>query len=410
MRGDKPPPWENGKRMGWFRHRRKNKLLVLLLAPLLAVSAGCRPAPWGLWQSYSARFIDGQGREIEPRVSDHTTSEGEAYAMFFALVDNDQATFDRLLNWSRNNLARGDLRQHLPGWEWGKDKNGQWTVLDTNSAADADVWMACSLLEAGRLWNQASYRNQGLAMMDQIAHHEVADLPGFGMMLLPGAEGYVHQRSATLKTWIINPSYLPLFLFERMAEADPSGPWQKIALNIPRLLQLSAVHGYAMDWVEYVPGDGFYPINPHPAQDGKTLESAVGSYDAIRVYLWAGLLNANNRRRSDVLGAVPGMRVWLAEHDVPPEKISDTGIPMMQEGPVGYTAALLPYLRAWSHQEKVVMRQMIRLSVQKNSETGLYGNDQAYYDQNLALFASGFLEGRFRFGQHGELKVDWINA
>jgi endo-1,4-beta-D-glucanase Y len=39
--------------------------------------------------------------------------------------------------------------------------------------------------------------------------------------------------------------------------------------------------------------------------------------------------------------------------------------------------------------------------------TGLYGKDLAYYDQNLALFATGFLSDRFRFGSGGELNVEW---
>ena len=39
--------------------------------------------------------------------------------------------------------------------------------------------------------------------------------------------------------------------------------------------------------------------------------------------------------------------------------------------------------------------------------SGLYGKDAAYYDQSLASFATGFLDGRFRFGPGGELNLDW---
>jgi endoglucanase len=52
-------------------------------------------------------------------------------------------------------------------------------------------------------------------------------------------------------------------------------------------------------------------------------------------------------------------------------------------------------------------RQMIRLNGQKDAASGLYGKDKAYYDQCLALFATGFLEARFRFGPGGELNVEW---
>jgi len=40
----------------------------------------------------------------------------------------------------------------------------------------------------------------------------------------------------------------------------------------------------------------------------------------------------------------------------------------------------------------------------------LYGKDLAYYDQNLALFATGYLDSRFRFGPGGELKVEWTHS
>ena len=88
-----------------------------------------------------------------------TVSEGQAYAMMFALVANDRGTFDRVLAWTTNNLARGDLSQHLPAWLWGKhkDESKGYGVLDPNAATDADVWMAYALLEASRLWSEPRY-------------------------------------------------------------------------------------------------------------------------------------------------------------------------------------------------------------------------------------------------------------
>ena len=47
------------------------------------------------------------------------------------------------------------------------------------------------------------------------------------------------------------------------------------------------------------------------------------------------------------------------------------------------------------------------MSAQLDPASGLYGKDPAYYDQNLVLFATGFLDERFRFGLRGELKVEW---
>jgi len=52
-------------------------------------------------------------------------------------------------------------------------------------------------------------------------------------------------------------------------------------------------------------------------------------------------------------------------------------------------------------------QQRVQVSQQIDTATGLYGKNPAYYDQNLVLFATGFLDERFRFGPHGELKVEW---
>jgi endoglucanase len=409
-----------------------------LIAALMMLSAtgGCKQGPWSLWDSYSARFIDGQGRVIDRTTGDRTTSEGQAYAMFFALADNDRATFDRVLAWTQANLAGGDLEAHLPAWLWGKTGKGEWKTLDANPASDADVWMAYTLVEAGRLWKVPVYTNLGRKMMDQIAKSEVADLPSFGPLLLPGPVGFQHD-----KVWTLNPSYMPLFLFERLAQVDPAGPWRQIALNIPRFLDQSARHGFAMDWVDYVPGDGFYPATLQPAASpvqpaattaqpaatakppaaspvqpvaataqpagGNQTVAPGGSYDAIRVYLWAGMTDGKGEARAQILNALPAMSVYLANHDAPPQMVSDQGIPLAQDGPVGFSAAVLPYLRAFPDHSSVSAKQTVRMSEQRDQSTGLYGKDTAYYDQNLALFATGYLDGRFRFGASGELNVEW---
>ncbi len=412
--------------MSHSNFRPGNRFFLIAALCILSFAAGCKHGPWQLWQSFSSRFIDpDSGRVIDFNAGDHTTSEGQAYALFFALAANDRPTFDHVLAWTQTNLAAGDLSAHLPAWLWGKGKDGQWKVLDANSASDADVWMAYSLIEAGRLWKSPSDTSLGRALLALIAKNEVADLPGFGSMLLPGPTGFQHGD-----TWTLNPSYLPLFIFERFAAVDPSGPWHEIALNIPRLLEQSSRHGYAMDWVEYVPGDGFYPAAPPstppptpppspaaaaaPANPSSATAIApantdepVGSYDAIRVYLWAGMIDRHDPMRVAILNAIPAMGAYLAVHDAPPEKVSQQGIPSQNDGPVGFSAAVVPYLHAFPDLSRASVRQMIRMNAQKDAASGLYGKDKAYYDQCLALFATGFLEARFRFGPGGELNVEW---
>ena len=411
-----------------FRRNMRSRLRLLVpFLFLLGATGGCRQGPWTLWSAYASHFIDGQGRVIDPQGGDRTTSEGQSYALFFALVNNDQARFDQVLKWTQANLAQGDLGAHLPAWLWGKSKQGEWKALDANPAADSDVWIAYSLLEAGRLWDKPAYGNLGRQMLGLVARQEVAELPGFGMMLMPGPTALFAHNG----TWTVNPSYVPLFIFERFSAIQPSGPWGAIAMNIPQLLKQGARHGFAMDWTDYVPSDGFYPApapGPGPAAQGESQKGdqpkgdqqkgeqkgdakpepppAVGSYDAIRVYLWAGMLG-EGQTRTDMIGAISGMRSYLGNHGAPPEKVSDQGIPLEQDGPVGFSAALLPYLRAFPDADKSAAQQRIRMSSQLDPTSGLYGKNPSYYDQNLVLFATGFLDERFRFGPRGELNVEW---
>jgi endoglucanase len=384
----------------WINRLGKPSLLFVLILPLCP-TGGCKEGAWTLWNAYQARFIDSQGRVIDHTGGDRTTSEGQAYAMFFALVDNDRPAFDRIFSWTQANLAGNDLSTHLPSWLWGRAPDGQWKTIDPNPASDADVWMAYDLIEAGRLWNAPSYTSTGRALMSLISQREVANLNGFGPMLLPGPSGFQHNQITTL-----NPSYMPLFIFQRFAAVDPAGPWQQIALNIPRMLAGSARNGYAMDWITYIPGDGFYPAPPMSTGNADS-NVPGGSYDAIRVYLWAGMLDGTGSIRAQVLSAIPGMSTYLADHDAPPEKVSDQGIPLAQDGPVGFSAAVLPYLRAFPDSSRVSARQTVRIGRMRDAATGLYGKDLAYYDQNLALFATGFIDARFRFGSGGELNVEW---
>jgi endo-1,4-beta-D-glucanase Y len=379
-------------------------ILTLLLISTV-IDIGCRRTSWPLWNSYSGRFINAQGRVFDPNTDGHTTSEAQAYAMFFALVANDRPRFDRILTWTEVNLAQGDLTLHLPASNWAKEKDGKGKVQDANSSSDADVWIAYSLFEAGRLWRDQRYDLLGRGLLTQISSSEVVDLPGFGKMLLPGPVGF--QRN---NIWTLNPSYVPVFIFDQLAVKDPTGPWHQISVNVPRMLAASARHGFAMDWVTYFPGDGFYPV-PEPQAGtyaSKNNDTSGGSYDAIRVYLWAGLQSDTGPVRTSLVNAVSAMDGYLRDHDAPPSRVDDQGVPMAQPGPVGFSAAVLPYLRAFPGHSRLGAQQMIRMSLMKDEATGLYGKDLTLYDQNLSLFAAGFLDRKFEFGPQGELRTDWM--
>lgn len=363
------------------------KLLLHFLV-MVAASTYCAADDWPLWKSYTARFMDNQVRVIDHDAGDRTTSEAQAYAMFFALVANDRSRFDGLLRWTEQNLASGDLSAHLPAWLWGRKSGDQWGVVDTNPAADADVWMAYTLIEAGEAWNESRYTRLGTAMAKRISAEEVIQIPRIGLVLLPAPKGFQHRDSYRL-----NPSYLPLQLLIRLGRALPDGPWRQIAASVPTLVKGSAPHGFAMDWTEIKQGDTVTP-------------SFIGSYEAIRVYLWAGMLDPATPERDNLLKALPGMAKCLRSTAIPPAKVKQDGSIEDPNGPVGFSGALVPYLSALG-ETALREQQMERVRSQFDSKTGLYGSPAKYYDQNLLLFALGSTEHRFWFDSQGGLNTSW---
>ena len=353
--------------------------MIAMIAGALLAASPCGPS-WPLWGRYVETFVAADGRVIDRSANDRTTSEGQAYALFFSLVANDRALFERLLTWTERNLARGDLGTNLPAWHWGRRKDGSWGVIDGNSASDADLWIAYALLEAGRLWSEPRYEKLARRVLANAAAREVASVPGFGPVLLPGPAGFALDGG-----YRINPSYAPPPLLRRFAHLGR--PWEQVERSSLRFLQLFAAGGAAPDWAFAARGQ----LSPDPVT-GRT-----GSYDAIRVYLWVGMMPERDDRIAGIGGAL--LRSFESTGRLP-ERLDARTLRAEGEAPPGFYAALLPLSPA---EARPALER--RLSAARSG--GLYGSPPAYYDQNLALFAQGFLESRYRFGSDGSLIPAW---
>jgi endoglucanase len=359
-------------------------VLLTVVVLCMVKPVNCSGDTWPLWEAYAEQFIQADGRVIDPADGGRTTSEGQAYAMFFALVANDRARFASLLQWTRHNLVNGEADNRLPAWLWGRRKDGTWGIVDSNSAADADTWLAYTLVEAGRLWEQPHYRRMGVELVRQIERYEVATLPGLGPMLLPGSRGF----EAMASLWRLNPSYLMLQHFHRFAAILPNGPWQEIATNSALALLLGSPRGIAPDWVGYHESKRFVP-------DPGT--GPIGSYDAIRVYLWAGMLAESDPLRSLIQSALSGIQRAITEQGGLPEKLDTvTGEPS-GNAPRGFYYAVLPYLEALGDKRRA---SLLKKRMLRNHHAA-----SGYYDRNLLLFSEGWREKRFTFSQQGELQL-----
>ena len=361
--------------------------MALVLMPG-ALFAACSPP--AAWTAFRDAFLSADGRVIDAGTPTlHTTSEGQSYALFLALVSGDRDSFERTLRWTENNLAGGDLSARLPAWQWGRHDDGSWGVLDRISASDSDVWIAYTLFEAARIWQEPRYAVIAQGLAAQILSQEVVDIPGLGLTLLPAPSGFHPETDV----WRLSPSYYPLQILRGLAVASGDARWQAIATSAQRTLIGSAPRGYAPDWTQYRVGHGWQP-DPDTQADG--------SYAAIRVYLWVGLLSAADPDavRLKMHFAPFANRVTAAI--AVPEHIDTRTGHVSGEGPPGFLHAVVPFLQTSAYDD--ASRRFAAAFRDMADARPMEG----YYNQVLFLFSRLWLDDCYRFARDGSLIINRV--
>ena len=164
----------------------------------------------------------------------------------------------------------------------------------------------------------------------------------------------------------------PFWLLSRRFASLP-GPWKALRANGEKIVAASMPLGIVPDWTLWRGGR----LLPDREQ------GSVGSYDAIRVYLWLGMLDARDPLRARA-GEGP-LALWRARGVVPERFDARSPRRATGKGPAGFLAALLP----------------LEPKLRAELDAALAG--APYYDQALALFGEGFADGRFRFARDGKL-------
>ncbi len=353
-----------------------------------ATSAG---AEWPEWNTFVSRFVQDDGRIIDITFDGKSTSEGQSYGLFFALVANQRERFDTILKWTSSNLAWNQLGVRLPAWHWGKRDDGSWGIKDQNSAADSDLWIAYSLLEAARLWHEPRYDALARKMLAQIQAKEVTDVAGVGPLLLPGPEGF---RLSGNRVRLVT-SYYPPFMFRYLATVDPAGPWKKIWENFEPLVMQACAAGVAPDMFVVEPGGAVKPDSE---------AQPVGSYDAVRVYTWAGMSGAAG---SALVKKLAPYDALIHRYEAPPEKVDPVSGRVLADQylPLGYSGAVLPYLKALGDEEELKRQQRRLVQAELKHKVGI--GKANYYDAAISLFGQGWLDGRYRFDPQGRVIPAW---
>ncbi len=359
--------------------RRLAVMVTLFWVSVTPADALCRA--WPEWAEFRQAYLQADGRVIDRSLPDQpTVSEAAGYAAFLALVGDDRPTFELIIRWVRDNLSGGDLNQRLPAWRWGHRDAGDWGVLDSNSASDADLWLAFDLVEAGRLWAEPRFARLGRQLAMRILDEEVVHLDDLGPVLLPGREGFVHDGQRA----VVNPSYAPSFVLARLSSIDPR--FGALNQSTDRLLDATVAFGFVPDWAEYVQGQGYRLVS---GQEGR------GAYNAIRVYLWTALM-ADGEARQRAMHRLQAFATQISGDELPEWFDPRTG----ESGGVAsraHRAALLPFLK------QVAPVRYQRILRQLHETTAVAHDGGHYYGDVLALIALAYDEGRYAFASDGRL-------
>jgi endoglucanase len=332
------------------------------------------------WRAYVGRFIQGDGRVIDPKTGDSSTSEGQAYAMLRAVWMDDRAVFERTYTWARNNLNAGVRSDSLWAWKWGRAPDGSWRVLDAAFASDADQDAALALIMASRQWNDATYL--------QDARRILADLwtsgtvVSSGRRLLLGGDSLCQGRTCRL-----NPSYYAPYAYRIFAKHDPAHPWMELVEGSYYVLEATSSMTATLlptDWVLLDSSAGTLRL-------GNENDSQY-SYDAFRTH-WRIAADAQLHGEPRADAYLRRSLAWVVEewksNNRLPAAISREGVPRAGHEAPEMLAALAPAVRRFSPEVGDAMYRR----VQSGLSGGFWSDRESYYLQNWAWFGSALYEG-----------------
>src|SRR3990172_2703641 len=226
------------------------------------------------WKNYKKNFIHSYGQTIDPE-RDVTTSEGQSYAMLRALFMDDNETFDGVWKWTKDHMQhRGD--DMLLSWLWGKSGQEE-TILDSNSASDADEDIALSLIFASKKWDENKYLIEALTILRDIWNKEVVTINDEKVLISS-------PNSKVDDVYIVNPSYFSPASYKIFAKVDTTHDWNKLAdssyLYLDRIGNKSENTAHLPpNWVSVNTNGEINSAAPHVSG-----EPDFYGYDAFRVF------------------------------------------------------------------------------------------------------------------------------
>ena len=337
--------------------------LLALTAPIpgLTATGESQEGKPGTWAGFKARFVQPDGRVIDPWQNNITHSEGQGYGMLLALDADDRKGFEQIWKWTREHLQvrRTD---HLLAWSWGRHPAGLKAPLDYNDAADGDMAVAWALLWARQKWNRPVWEDQARLLIADLRRFLVIERYGH-TVLLPGYTGFVREDAL-----VINPSYWILPALTAFARVDDPVLWNRVAAGARRLMRTAALGPRRLppDWLVVRPNGTIGPDRERPPLFG---------YEAIRVFLWAALDGSVSR-----LPGTASLVAAMVSGDMAATVNLQTGKPGPNRAPAGFLAVAARCAEKLGQSEQAAL-------LWKMAGERITAEEDDYYSQALYLLA-----------------------
>lgn len=321
------------------------------------------------YKLYKKAFMSKEGRIINYDKNNITTSEEQSYMLLQSLIMNDRKTFDLVYKWTKNNLQRKD---NLFSWLWGENSNGEYRILDENSASNADVDIAFALLLASEKFNRAQYSQEAIPIMKSIWYKETRRI-GRYLVLMPGS------GQASGKKIEINPSYFSPYAFKYFQKYDNLHDWNRVVDSSYYYLDsiMSKTRtGLPPNWFSI--HKGLIVLEKSPKSDF--------SYDAVRVFakIYMDYTQTGERRAIPILERIGFLaNKWNVNSNIY-VNYKANGHLADKTVPPGFVSILLPAINFYDKNiADVIFEREIKPSLSSND---YWTSKKDYYDKNLLWF------------------------
>lgn len=178
----------------------------------------------------SSQFIPFYTNRLQPFYRDgyFTDDEGgnsiyQSYALLQSYFARDQKTFDRVWNFTRNNLQH--QQDNLFSSMFAVNPTTKTvTVVTSTVAITADTDIAYVLLRAGKTWNNPTYTREATLIISDLWNERVASVAG--KFVISSEKDTTVHGGLDIKTSSIAP-----YAYHEFAQYDKAHNWEKLAAD-----------------------------------------------------------------------------------------------------------------------------------------------------------------------------------